>query len=53
MFPKSATQHAVLMILVCGSQTWEHVGVIACAVKMLNVGRLESGKLEFGRLKSP
>jgi hypothetical protein len=29
----------------------EHVGVMACAVKMLDVGGIEVGNPQFGRLK--
>jgi hypothetical protein len=32
-------------------QTWEHVGVMACAVKMLDVGGIRAGKPQLGRLK--
>jgi hypothetical protein len=39
ILPKSATQHAVLITPACCSpQTWEHVGVMAYAVKMLDAG---------------
>jgi hypothetical protein len=33
-------KHAVFMIPACCPQTWEHVGVMACAVNMLDVGGL-------------
>jgi hypothetical protein len=34
-------------------QTWEHVGVMACAVKMLDEGGIGAGKPQLGRLKNP
>jgi hypothetical protein len=40
------------MILAC-PQTWEHVDVMAYAVKMLDVGGIGAGKPPLGRLKKP
>jgi hypothetical protein len=48
---ESATQHAVFMIPTYCPQTWEHVGVIAFTVKMLDVGGIGAGKPQLGRLK--
>jgi hypothetical protein len=31
--------------------TWEHMGVMAGAVKMLDVGGIWAGKTQLGRLK--
>jgi hypothetical protein len=39
------------MIPTCCLQTWEHVGVMACAVKMLDVGGIGAGNPQLGRLK--
>jgi hypothetical protein len=39
------------MISACCPQTWEHVGVIACAVKMLDVGGIGAGNSQLVRLK--
>jgi hypothetical protein len=33
------------------SAKWEHVGVRACAVKMLDVGGIGAGNPKLGRLK--
>jgi hypothetical protein len=53
ILPKSASQHAVVMIAKCCPQTWEHVGVMAGAVYMLDVGGNGAGKPQLGRLKNP
>jgi hypothetical protein len=45
-----ATQHAAFMIPACCPQAWEHVGVMACAVKMLDVGGIWAKKAQLGRL---
>jgi hypothetical protein len=50
---KSAAQHAVFMIPTCCPQTWEHMGVMACAVKMLDVCGIGAGKPQIGMLKMP
>jgi hypothetical protein len=39
------------MIPSCCPQTWEHVGVMACALKMLDVGGIGTGNPPPGRLK--
>jgi hypothetical protein len=39
------------MIPACCPDTWEHVGVMACAVNMLDVGGLGAGKPQLGKLK--
>jgi hypothetical protein len=40
------------MISTCCPQTWdEHVGVMAGAVKMLNVGGIDTGKSRLGRIR--
>jgi hypothetical protein len=39
------------MIPSCCPQTWEHVGVMACAVKILDVGGIRAGIPKLGRLK--
>jgi hypothetical protein len=41
------------MIPACCPQTWEHVGVVACAVKMLDVGGSGAGNPQLGRLTLP
>jgi hypothetical protein len=38
------------MISACCPQTWEHVGVMACAVKMLGVSGIGAGNPLLGRL---
>jgi hypothetical protein len=48
---ENSTQHAVFMIPACCPQTWEHVGVMACAVKMLDMGGIGAGQPQLGRLK--
>jgi hypothetical protein len=32
-------------------QTWEHVGVMACATKMLDVGEIGAGNPQLGKIK--
>jgi hypothetical protein len=39
------------MILACGPQTWEEMGVMACAIKMLDVHGIGAGKPQLRRLK--
>jgi hypothetical protein len=39
------------MIPACCPQTWEHVGLMAYAVKMLDVGGMGAGKSQLVRLK--
>jgi hypothetical protein len=39
------------MIPACCPQIWEHVSVMACAVKMLDVGGIGAGKPQLERLK--
>jgi hypothetical protein len=39
------------MIPACCPQTWEHEGVVAGAVKMLDVGGIGAGNPQLGRLK--
>jgi hypothetical protein len=38
------------MIPACCPQTWEHVDVMACAVKVLDVGGIGARKPQLGRL---
>jgi hypothetical protein len=38
------------MIPACCLQAWEYVGVVADAVKMLDVGGIGAGKAHVGRL---
>jgi hypothetical protein len=50
---KSATQLADFAIPTCCPQTWEHVGVMGGAVKMLDVGGIVDGNPQLGRLRNP
>jgi hypothetical protein len=40
-----------LQIPACCPQTWEHVGVMVCTVKMLDEVGIGAGKPQLGRLK--
>jgi hypothetical protein len=46
-----ATRHAFFMIPTCRLQAWEYVGVMAGAVKMIDIGGIGAGKLYLGSLK--